>query len=160
MNSRDIENEMPNKCLNKGELRTEIGVATNFPGKYYALVDTYKANYQESRSLLDFVDFFEENDFRVKKNTQENFFSIREDLNPEWGINVAPSGDSLEVIFVSPCLGFTFHGLAHEIAAKAYPDLVRNPPYPRIPIPTEDKIYELAEYVYKMYLDLKSEIKE
>ena len=146
------------EIVNPLNFKIEIGVATNFPSKYYKLVSSYLENKQQKSSLFEFVDFFYDKDFEVKKYSQENFVSLGEKSNPSWGMNVRPLYGELEVIFVSPVIGFTFHGLAYDTADSSFPDLVPSPRYPRIPIPSEDKLNMLAEEIYELYQSLKTAI--
>lgn len=134
--------------------KADLSVVTNFPQQYYALVAKCGPLASEPKSMFNFVDYFEENGFSSAKNTRENFISLRESVNPDWGINASPSG-KLEVIFVSPIIGFTFHGLAYDGAVAKFPELVPSPRYPRIPLPNEDGLYELAQEVRRLYGELK-----
>lgn len=138
---------------------TELGKSISFTEKYYALVDRYQVtDGAAAKSFFDFVDYFEENGFSVKKINQENLVLLREVANPDWGLNVAISNNSIELIFVSPVASPTFHGLAYGSALEHAKELVRNPRYPRINMPAEEKLYHFAGEAYQLYRELKSAI--
>lgn len=135
----------------------EFSFSVNFTKQYYDLVDRYDATDEASAmSLFEFVDYFEENLFTVKKISRENLIQFREASNPDWGLNVATSYNALEFIFVSPVKSFTFHGLAYDGANAHAKELIRNPRYPRIETPAEENLYQLAGEIHQLYLDAKS----
>ena len=129
----------------------------NFAKKYYALVDRYKViDGPPIESFFDFVDYFEANDFSAKKVSAESVILLREAANPDWGLNVATSNYSIELIFASPVTASTFHGLAYDCAMEHAKALVRNPRYPRINMPARDELYPFAGEVHQLYLELKT----
>lgn len=140
---------------NKQDLDIVIGTETNFAQRYYDLVDKFNKGTNNNYSLFNFIDYYEERNFTAKKHSKGNYISLRENTNPGWGLNISPSSSSLEVIFISPKASFTFHVLAFKTAKNNFPELMRHPPYPRVPVESEEKLYEVASEIEILYNSLK-----